>query len=118
MAFITRKKVGNKKYLQVVENYRQDGKHRQRVLRHIGPYASLEHALVDWQYQAENLSWAWDIPLADRQRNMEHHAQKVDNLRHFLASHKIEADEAELERLRDMLPGRRESENQERISVG
>jgi hypothetical protein len=32
-------------YLQVVENYREGGKVRQRVVLYVGPYESIEHAL-------------------------------------------------------------------------
>src|SRR5215218_3884828 len=111
MAFLTRKKVGHKKYLQVVESYRKDGKPRQRVLRHVGPYASLEHALADLQSRANNLSWAFDISLSDRQRSMQLYAEEVAELRSFLASCNIAVDEAEVERLLEMLPGHREREN-------
>jgi len=116
MAFITRKKVGNKKCLQVVGNYRQDGKHRQRVLRHIGPYASLEHAMADWQYHAETPLWAPAIPLAGKQRTMEVNAERVAELRAFLASHNIPVDETEVQRLLDMSEGQRSSENWQRTS--
>jgi len=47
MAFIRYKTVGGKKYAQVVENYRQDGKHRQRVLVHLGGYTPAQ-ALIYW----------------------------------------------------------------------
>ena len=119
MAFLTRKKVANKKYLQVVENYRQDGKHRQRVLRHIGPYASIEHALADWLYRAENMPpLAIDISLSDKQATMQWYGEMAEELRTLLAEKGVPVDEAELKRLREMPEGRRWSENRERISVG
>ena len=112
MAFITSKKVGHRMYLQVVENYRQDGKHRQRLLRHIGPYATLEHALADWQQ-----SWAHGISLSDRQWTTQCHEQMGAELRHFLAEHNIAVDEAEVKRLLDMSEGQRWWENLRRTSV-
>jgi hypothetical protein len=40
MAFIRRKKVKGKVYLQLVENYREGGKVRQRVIQHLGTEAA------------------------------------------------------------------------------
>lgn len=45
MAFIRTKKVGDKEYRQLVENYRDDGRHRQRVLAHLGKHETLEEAI-------------------------------------------------------------------------
>ena len=45
MAFVRTKRVGEKEYRQLVENYRANGKHRQRVLAHLGKHATLEEAV-------------------------------------------------------------------------
>jgi hypothetical protein len=60
MAFIRKKKVAGKEYAQVVENYREGGKVKQRVLLHLGEYTPAQalsywtgfgknHANPDWQ---------------------------------------------------------------------
>jgi hypothetical protein len=43
--FVRTKKVGDKSYKQLVENYREDGHHRQRVVVHLGHHNSVEDAL-------------------------------------------------------------------------
>ena len=43
--FVRTKKVGEHEYYQVVENYREDGRHRQRVVAHLGHHNSVEDAL-------------------------------------------------------------------------
>jgi hypothetical protein len=43
--FVRTKKVGEHRYHQLVENYRQDGRHRQRVLVHLGEHTTAEAAL-------------------------------------------------------------------------
>ena len=45
MAFVRIKRVGEKEYRQLVENYRANGKHQQRVLAHLGKHATLEEAV-------------------------------------------------------------------------
>jgi hypothetical protein len=43
--FVRRKKVKGYIYYQLVRNYREDGKHRQQVLCHLGIYRTLEAAI-------------------------------------------------------------------------
>lgn len=43
--FVRKKKSRNDTYLQIVENYREDGKVRQRVVQYLGNYGSPEEAL-------------------------------------------------------------------------
>jgi hypothetical protein len=43
--FVRTKKVGDRTYKQLVENYREDGRHRQRVVAHLGHYDTPEEAL-------------------------------------------------------------------------
>lgn len=69
MAFVRYKIVQGKRYYQVVCNYRQDGKHKQEVLCHLGEYRDLqtaieeetmivEHAYGDVEYCLEQLRYA------------------------------------------------------------
>ena len=45
MAFVRRKKMGGNYYYQLVRNYRQGGRHRQKVLCHLGKHDTIEGAL-------------------------------------------------------------------------
>jgi hypothetical protein len=114
MAFLTRKRVGNKKYLQVVHNYREDGKHRQRVLMHVGPYASLEHAIADWHHYAENKRLFLDVPDESIRR---YYAERIEELRALASRYNIPIDESELERVRSLLDGTRWRENESVVRV-
>jgi transcriptional regulator with XRE-family HTH domain len=51
MAFVRRKKMGGKHYYQLVRNDRVAGKHRQKVLCHLGVHDSIEAAIADTQRQ-------------------------------------------------------------------
>jgi hypothetical protein len=51
--FVRRKKVKGNTYYQLVRNYREDGKHRQQVLCHLGRHKSLEAAIAAEQEQVE-----------------------------------------------------------------
>jgi len=55
MAFVRRKRVGPYEYYQLVENHWMGGKPRQRVLLHLGRYASVEAALEGWPREIEGL---------------------------------------------------------------
>jgi hypothetical protein len=48
MAFVRYKIVKGRKYYQVVRNYRENGKHRQQVLCHLGQHRSLD-AAIDYE---------------------------------------------------------------------
>jgi hypothetical protein len=73
VAFVRRKRVGPYEYYQLVENRLVDGKPRQRVLLHLGRYASVEAALEGWPREVEGLrrfaSQQWDK--ADRLKKEE-----------------------------------------------
>jgi hypothetical protein len=73
VAFVRRKRVGAYEYHQLVENRWIDGKPRQRVLLHLGRYASVEAALEGWPKEVEGLhrfaSQQWDK--ADRLKKEE-----------------------------------------------
>jgi len=45
MAFVRYKMVKGRKYYQLVRNYRENGKHRQQVLCHLGQHQSLDEAI-------------------------------------------------------------------------
>lgn len=45
MAFVRAKRQGDRSYYQLVENRREGGRVRQRVLAHLGHYSSLEAAI-------------------------------------------------------------------------
>jgi hypothetical protein len=51
MVFVRRKKMGGKHYYQLVRNDRVAGKHRQKVLCHLGVHDSIEAAIADTQRQ-------------------------------------------------------------------
>ena len=54
MAFLRSKIVNGKRYYQLVENERVDGKHKQRVLMHLGRHKTVEAAIADW---TEHANW-------------------------------------------------------------
>ncbi len=45
MAYVRKKRVGDREYHQLVESYRENGRVRQRVLTHLGRYANVDAAL-------------------------------------------------------------------------
>jgi hypothetical protein len=51
--FVRRKKVKGNTYYQLVRNYREDGKHKQQFLCHLGRYKSLEAAIAAERELAE-----------------------------------------------------------------
>jgi len=51
--FVRRKQVKGNIYYQLVRNYREDGKHRQQVLCHLGRHKSLEAAIAAERELAE-----------------------------------------------------------------
>jgi hypothetical protein len=54
MVFVRRKKMHGKHYYQLVRNYREAGKHRQKVLCHLGVHDSIEAAIADTQRQVDH----------------------------------------------------------------
>ena len=53
--FVRTKKVGEYEYYQLVENYREKGRHRQRVLAHLGHHDTVEEALEDVRQRLADL---------------------------------------------------------------
>jgi hypothetical protein len=69
MAYVRKKKVGEREYYQLVEGYRENGKVRQRVLSHLGRQETPEAALTFWQERAE-----WE---RRRARDCQHAAEYI-----------------------------------------
>ncbi len=53
MAYVRRKQVKGRTYYQFVESYRDNGRVRQRVIAHLGPWPSVEEAIDGWSTRAE-----------------------------------------------------------------
>jgi len=53
MAFVRKKRVAGGEYHQLVENYREGGKVRQRMLVHLGAIPTVEEALRVWPARAD-----------------------------------------------------------------
>jgi hypothetical protein len=51
--FIRTKNQNGRRYHYLVENYRDQGKHCQRVLAYLGPYPTIEAAIADLPKQIE-----------------------------------------------------------------
>jgi hypothetical protein len=88
MAFVRHKRVGGKDYAQIVENYREDGKVRQRVLLHLGR-VSPARALVEWQGYA-------DQP-GNGEETCRKYAAKVAALRSLVDEGKIAIPDEEIQ---------------------
>ena len=70
MAFVRTKRVGEHEYRQLVENYRANGHHHQRVVAHLGHADSLEDAIENTRRKLADLDGsrlAERIAEADRQ---------------------------------------------------
>jgi hypothetical protein len=55
VAFVRTKRVGDHEYRQLVENYRENGHHRQRVLAHLGEHATVEDAIAGTRQKLADL---------------------------------------------------------------
>ncbi len=55
MAFVRSKTVGGNEYYQLVRNYREEGKHRQEVIKHLGKHRSLREAIEAKQREIKEL---------------------------------------------------------------
>jgi hypothetical protein len=56
VAFVRKKRVGPYEYHQLVESRLVDSKPRQRVLLHLGRYATVEAALKGWLKEVEGFA--------------------------------------------------------------
>jgi hypothetical protein len=66
VAFVRTKRVGEHEYRQLVENYRENGHHRQRVLAHLGQADTIEDAIENTRRKLADLDAS---PLAWHARN-------------------------------------------------
>jgi hypothetical protein len=96
-------------YLQIVENYRDGDRVRQRMVLYVGPYASLEAALKSMPRQVGNLRrrvteserWASEEAERDR-READELASKLKALQRLVKEHPdmVERDRLRAERYR------------------
>ena len=68
MAFVRKKKVAGREYRQLVENYRENGEHRQRVLAHLGQHETVEDAIAGLRNKWSTLAAERDEHLAEQAR--------------------------------------------------
>jgi hypothetical protein len=92
VAFIRNKRVNGKEYAQVVENYREGGKVRQRTLLHLGPYTPAA-ALVYWQAFA-------DQP-GNGEAKCKHYAAKVARLRELIEQGKVKITDDDMRQVEE-----------------
>jgi hypothetical protein len=71
VAFVRTKRVGDHEYRQLVENYREDGHHRQRVLAHLGHADTVENAIANTRQKLADLDAS---RLAEQAREAEEKA--------------------------------------------
>jgi hypothetical protein len=99
----------NGEYLQVVENYREDGKVKQRLVMYVGHYKSIDHALDQMRRElplARRRATAAELSPWQAQRGRalreeaNHLAAKLEGLRRFADEHPdvVERDRARAER--------------------
>jgi hypothetical protein len=117
MIVFTRVKVSRQQeYLQVVENYRDGGRVRQRLVLYVGHYDSIEDALR--QMPQDRRRWSSEATRMGNER-LRREAEALDErllaLRHLVAEHPdlIERDRARAKRhsrrARAAMDGRREA---------
>jgi hypothetical protein len=68
MAFVRHKPIRGRSYYQLVENTRVDDRVRQRVLVHLGRYASVGTALDAWPDEIAHWEWLADAARAEAAR--------------------------------------------------
>jgi len=89
VAFIRKKRVNGREYYQLVENYRDDGKHRQRVLAHLGKHSTIEAAIEDLE-RSERAEKERGWPMRPETRD------KLARLRDLLTSGKVKPETPEV----------------------
>jgi hypothetical protein len=72
VAFVRTKRVDGREYKQLVENYRESGEHRQRVLAHLGQHETVEGAIAELRTKWASLAAERDEHLAERARYREY----------------------------------------------
>jgi chromosome segregation ATPase len=69
VAFVRTKRVGEHEYRQLVENYRENGHHRQRVLAHLGHADTVEDAIEDARRKLADLDSRFTEQIEDAERS-------------------------------------------------
>jgi hypothetical protein len=77
VAFVRTKRVGEHEYRQLVENYREDGHHRQRVLVHLGHADTVEDAIEDARRKLADLEAS---RLAEQIEDAERTANRYEDI--------------------------------------
>jgi len=75
LAFVRIKRIDGREYYQVVESRRVEGKPRQKVLMHLGQYATVDDALKRWPREVGGLRRRGNDDAADALK------EKLDRLR-------------------------------------
>ena len=85
MAFYRTKRVHGKEYRQLVENYRDEsGKHKQRVLAHLGRYETVEEAAEYFEGFAATSCKSAEEHRAKAQEHAEQHATRARQIKRSL----------------------------------
>jgi hypothetical protein len=92
--FVRRKKVKGNTYYQLVRNVREDGKHKQQFLCHLGPHKSLEAAIAAERELAEH-----------HERVAATHSEEAQYVKEFC----LEEYTEEIEEMRGDFPSRRQA---------
>jgi phage shock protein A len=71
VAFLRRKNVRGYTYYQLVRNYREEGKHRQEVLEHLGRHDSLEGAILAEERKVTRILKSYQTTIAYWQNKAE-----------------------------------------------
>jgi hypothetical protein len=69
VVFVRKKRVHDNEYYQLVENYRKDGHHRQRVVAHLGKHDTVQGAIDGLREQLEGLKHSKLEEQIDRYEN-------------------------------------------------
>jgi DNA repair exonuclease SbcCD nuclease subunit len=108
LAFYRTKRVRGKEYRQLVENYRDEsGKHKQRVLAHLGRYETVEEAAEYFEGFAATSCKSAEEHRAKAQEHAERKARRVQFWKERLQELESEEDapEQRTERLRSVIEG-------------
>lgn len=96
-------------YLQIVENYRDGGRVRQRSVLYVGPYKSIDDALYQlprvsryWRHRATQRSLPVDIAWIRAEAEADALDERLDKLRRLVEEHPdlVDEDRARAQRQR------------------
>jgi hypothetical protein len=110
MIMFTRvQKSNGQDYLQIVENYRDGGRVRQRPMLYVGPYKSIDDALYQlprvsryWRHRATQRSLPVDIEWIRAEAEADALDERLGKLRRLVEEHPdlVEQDRARAQRQR------------------